>query len=103
MNDQDIPIVCTLNDAEFRKRESTVLERIKSAVREVTETENGYVFRFPSDDDSFAMLNEFIVLERRCCSFLDFAMTVPRGEGDIHLTLSGPEGAKGFIAVNFKP
>jgi hypothetical protein len=103
MNDNDIPIVCTLNDAEFRDRERTVLERVKSAVREVTENENGYAFRFPSDDDSFAILNEFIMLECRCCPFLDFAITVPRGNGDINLELSGPVGAKDFIAANFKP
>lgn len=67
------------------------------------ETENGYVFGFPSDDDSIAMLNEFILLERRCCPFLDFRLTLPRGGGDIRLELSGPEGAKEFIGANFKP
>ena len=94
-------IVCTLNDAEFRERERDVLRKIKAVVKETSETDHGYAFRFPSDDDSFAALNEFIVLERRCCPFLDFKMTVPRGEGDIYLELSGPEGAKEFIAVNF--
>ncbi len=96
-----IPIICTLNDAEFRDRERDVLQRIKAAVLSMNETDNGYAFRFPSDDASFAALNEFIVLERRCCPFLDFRMTIPRGLGDIHLELSGPEGAKEFIAANF--
>lgn len=97
----EIPIVCTLNDAEFRERERTVLQRMKSAVIESIEIHNGYEFRFAPDDESFALLNEFIVLERRCCPFLDFKMTVPRGEGQITLELSGTAGAKGFIAANF--
>ena len=102
MNDE-IPIACTLNDAEFRLRERAVLQKIRAAVIETNETANGYIFYFPSDDASFAALNEFIVLERRCCPFLDFRMTVPRGHGDIQLELSGLDGAKGFIEANFKP
>lgn len=101
MTNANIPILCTLNDAEFRARERHVLQKIKAAVIEANETETGYAFRFPSDDASFAALNEFIVLERRCCPFLDFKMIVPRGERDIQLELSGSEGAKEFIAANF--
>lgn len=103
MKENEIPIVCSLTDPEFRERERTVLQQMRTSVREARETEDGYAFRFPSDDASFAILNEFIVLERRCCPFLDFKLTVPRGEGDIHLDLSGPEVTKEFIAANFKP
>lgn len=103
MTDKSIPVVCTLNDQAFRERELAVLGKIKAAVLETSEVPNGYAFRFASDDDSFAMLNEFIVLERRCCPFLDFKMTVPRGSGDIQLDLSGSQGAKEFIAAHFKP
>ena len=101
MSDANIPILCTLNDADFRERERDVLQKIKASVLSTSETDNGYSFRFPSDDASFAALNEFIVLERRCCPFLDFKLTVPRALGEIHLELSGPEGAKEFIAANF--
>ena len=100
---KEIPIICTLNEAEFRERERAVLQQIKATVIDMKETDHGYVIRFPSDDASFAAVNEFIVLERRCCPFLDFQMTIPRGEGDIHLELSGADGAKEFIASNFSP
>lgn len=103
MVDTNIPIICSLNDEAFRERELVVLGKIKSAVLETSELPNGYAFRFAPDDDSFAMLNEFIVLERGCCPFLDFKMTVPRGSGDIQLELSGSQGAKEFIAAHFKP
>lgn len=99
----EMAIVCTLNDAEFSERERAVLQKIKAAVLDVNGTDGGYAFLFPSDDNSFAMLNEFIVLERRCCPFLDFKVTIPRGEGNIQLELSGPAGAKDFIAANFNP
>ena len=96
-------IVCTLNDVEFRERERTVLDQLKASVIAVTETTSGYAFRFPSDDASFAALNEFIVLERRCCPFLDFNLTVPRGLGEIRLEVSGAEGVKHFIETSFLP
>lgn len=101
MSNESIPIVCTLNDASFHERERTVLQKIKASIIESNETAEGFAFRFPPDDDSFAMLSEFIALERRCCPFLDFKITVPRGGGDIRLALSGAEGAKEFIAANF--
>ena len=101
MAPKNIPIVCTLNDVEFRDREYVVLGKIKRLVLETAETGNGYIFLFPSDDASFAALNEFIVLERRCCPFLDFQVTIPRGEAILSLELSGDAGAKEFIATTF--
>jgi hypothetical protein len=97
----DIPIVCTLNDDAFRERERSVIQKLMPTVLDMTETEEGFVFRFPSDDASFRGINEFIVLERKCCPFLDFKMTVGRGNGDILLELSGGEGVKEFINQTF--
>lgn len=87
----------------FRERERIVLANIKASVLATDEIPSGFIFRFSSEDGSFAALNEFIVLERRCCPFLDFKLTVPRGNGEILLELSGPDGAKEFIAANFAP
>jgi len=100
-NKTNIPIICTLNDAEFRERERKVLDRMKSATTEAAELKNGYALSFALNEDSFAMLNEFIVVERRCCPFLDFKMTVLRGDEAITLELSGADGAKEFIAASF--
>lgn len=100
---EEIPIVCTLNDEEFREREKTILNAVKKSVSVTEETREGYRFRFPSNDATYNALHEFIDLERRCCPFLDFRLTVPRGEGDLVLELSGPNGAKEFIAAHFRP
>lgn len=103
MNDLNIPIVCTLNDAEFRERERLVLEKLKSKVVKVTATADGFAFRFLSDGDLISELAEFIILERRCCPFLDFNLKVECGAGSVTLELSGAEGAKEFIATTFVP
>ncbi len=98
----DIPIICTLTDSEFRERERSVLSKLKPAVLETQETENGYrCYRFSPDDSTLTNLNEFVILERKCCPFLDFHLTVERGNGGIWLELSGSEGVKEFIAATF--
>jgi hypothetical protein len=101
MNGKDIPIVCTLNDAEFHERERAVIQKLMPSVLETVETAEGYAYHFPSEGDSLANLGEFIILERQCCPFLDFKLTALRGNGDIWLELSGPPGAKEFIASVF--
>lgn len=98
---QNMPIVCTLNDAEFHERERAVIQKLMPTVLETIETENGYAYHFPSDIDTLAGVSEFIVLERQCCPFLDFELTALRGDGDVWLELSGPDGAKEFIAGTF--
>ncbi len=95
----DIPIICTLTDAEFRERERSVLSKLMPAVLDTQEIENGFRYRFSPDDAILTKLNEFIILERKCCPFLDFHLTVERGNGGVWLELSGAEGAQEFIAA----
>jgi len=100
MNETDIPIACSLNSAEFHERERSVLQKLLPKAQR-TESVDGYVYRFPSDDKCFREITEFIELERQCCPFLDFGLSIPRGRGEIILELSGPPGAKEFIASTF--
>jgi hypothetical protein len=43
-----------------------------------------------------------INLERKCCPFLDFKITLKAGSADLWLELTGAKGAKEFIAATFK-
>ncbi len=45
-----------------------------------------------------ALLGEFIQLERQCCPFLRFQLTVEPGGGPIWLELTGPPGTREFLA-----
>jgi hypothetical protein len=42
-----------------------------------------------------------IELERRCCPFLQFRLTVEPNRGATWLELTGPEGTKDFLAATF--
>lgn len=96
-----LPIACSLTDSEFRERRNTVLREAGQKMLEVREIEDGYIYRFPSDDDSLAQIIDLVCLERKCCQFLQFRVTVEAGEGDAKLELTGPEGTKQFLASLF--
>jgi hypothetical protein len=99
-----LPVVCILSDSEFREREQTLLKQIGSLVLERRELENGYAFQIPADDDeALRRAAEFIILERKCCPFLDFKISVKAGGAGVWLELTGEaEQAKEFIAETFK-
>ena len=99
----EIPIVCTLQSAEFHEREAAIQKGLMARVIGMSELDVGYAFRLPADDDAYREVTEFIDLERRCCPFLDFRLSVPRGSGDITLEVNGPPGAKEFISKTFRP
>lgn len=102
MSGLELPVACNLTDAELQERRTEVLQKAGQAVLEVKETKNGYAYRFPSDDGWLNELAHIISLERRCCSFLDFRLTVEAGNGPIWLELTGPQGTKDFLASLFQ-
>jgi hypothetical protein len=102
MSDSTLPVACALNDAEFCEREQLILQKILQNVLERKELADGFGFRFASDDDLFREITEMIILERKCCPFLDFKITLEAGNGDIRIEMTGAEGAKEFIAATFK-
>jgi hypothetical protein len=101
MNDATLPIACALNDAEFREREQSILQKLMRAVLERKELPGGCGFRFAADDDLLREITEMIILERKCCPFLDFKILLESGGNDIWLELTGAQGAKEFIAATF--
>jgi len=101
MPEPSLPIACTLSDAEMRERRETVLRKVRSAVSDVKEIENGYAFEFASGGDVIMELAHLIDLEHRCCPFLKFQLTIEPGAAVVRLDLTGPEGTKDFLSEIF--
>jgi hypothetical protein len=99
--DASLPIACSLTETELEEREENVLAKVGQTVQEVRELEDGYAYRFPSDDESMAQVFRLVQLERQCCAFLQFRVTVEPGHGPVWLELTGPEGTKAFLASLF--
>src|SRR5262245_35952068 len=101
MAKKKIPIACSLNDTEFRKRREGLLTEIRAGMLETVELRNGYRFNFPNHNSWIQKLSEMIVLEKECCPFLNFNLKIKAGEESIILELTGQKGAKEFVSTLF--
>lgn len=97
-----LPIACSLTDSELQERRRGALQTILAAVLEVRELDDGFACRFPLVGDCLLELARLVELERQCCPFLRFRITAEPGENSAWLEMSGPEGAKEFIADTFR-
>jgi hypothetical protein len=96
-----LPIACSLTDSELQERRRGVLHQVRSAVLEVRELENGYAYCFASEGERLLELAQLVDLERQCCPFIRFCVTVESDNGPIWLEITGPEGTKEFLATTF--
>jgi len=92
-----LPIACNLTSAELQERRRSVLEKLRDAVIEVKELADGYSYSFSAAGNRFKELADMIDLERQCCPFLQFRLTVAAGGAPLHLEITGPEGTKDFL------
>ncbi|HKP35705.1 MAG TPA: hypothetical protein VJT71_02515 [Pyrinomonadaceae bacterium] len=97
----DLPIACTLSSAELQQRRQTILQRLRDAVAEVRELPDGYAYSFPAEGQWLQEIGSMIELERQCCPFLRFQLTVESNGGPIWLELTGPAGTKQFLEEIF--
>ena len=101
METTSLPIACTLTSSELQERRSNSLQKVRRGVVEVRELEDGYAYSFPSKGEWLREVAGLIDLERECCPFLRFRLTVEANGGPMWLELTGPEGTKDFLASTF--
>jgi len=92
-----LAIMCTLTDPELRERRGGVLAQFRAHVRAWEPHAHGYRFRFDPDAASMKVVFQVIELERQCCRFLRFQLTVEPNDGSILLAITGPEGTDAFL------
>jgi hypothetical protein len=92
----DVPIACHMG--ALNKEERThydELRRILQPSAQFHELDDGYSLTVP--DAMLTALLQWIDMERRCCPFLRFTLTIP-GNGEApSLALQGTEGTKEFL------
>lgn len=101
MKMNNLPIACTLTAAELQQRRGTVLDAVKKSIVEFRELDDGYALSFPTSTESLKELTALVDLERQCCPFLQFRITVEAGGGPLWLEITGPEGTKDFLKNTF--
>jgi hypothetical protein len=95
------PIACTLTDAEMQQRRKTVLDAFRKAVLETTPLPQGYAYRLQPTSEVLAQLAHLVDLERQCCPFLTFKITVEAANQPFTLEITGPPEAQVMIADFF--
>lgn len=97
----DLLVACSLMPAELQERRRQVLSKMRAAVTESTELDNGFIYQFTSDGELISELANLIQLEHQCCPFLRFRLTVEPGQGAVSLEMTGPKGTKELLAEIF--
>ena len=95
----DMPVACALTAAKLRDRERWLVEALGAATERVERLPNGYAIQLRGTHETLINIAELIGLERQCCPFLTFTLTVEPAEGPIHLSLTGPEGTAEFLSA----
>jgi len=94
-----VPIACQLDvfSAQEHQRYQAARKQIEAAFIRIVEVENGYVFHLPDDDAMLATVAEWIALERRCCPFFEFTVSVGGSDPSIRVALTGSPEVKQFL------
>ncbi len=101
MEIKSLPIACNLTAPELQARRANVLEKARRAVVKMEELDDGYSYTFSSASEWLSELAGLVDLERQCCPFLQFRITVAANDGPLVLEMTGPEGTKEFLMSTF--
>ena len=102
---RETPFACTLEKSlskEQREHKKQLALKMESARIATTELANGYVFQFRPDGMSFLEVAEWVATDRVCCPFFDLAIESERENGPLALRITGREGVKQFIRMEFR-
>jgi len=100
----ETPFICSIEKTltkEQRAHKNQLSLKMVAARTETTELANGYVFRFRPEAVSFAELADWVATERVCCPFFDLAIEADRENGPLSLRITGRDGVKNFIRMEF--
>ena len=95
----DLPIACTLSPTTIQTRRAGLLPGVMHRAEQRDDLPDGYRARFMAEGDILAAIAQMMDAERQCCRFMRFTLTVEPDGGPIWLDVTGPPGAKEFIAA----
>ena len=89
--------VCTLTSTELAERKALLQKLIVPEISGVEELSNGYRLNFPAEDDVTENVVRFMLLEKQCCAFFAFELSISAFNGGIALAITGNRLTKQFI------
>lgn len=97
-----LPLACDLSPDSIRSGRARLLPGLADDAISRDETETGYRLTFPASSVTLQRVIAVVDAERQCCRWLHFELTIPPDRGPFTLTLSGPAGAREFLAALFE-
>ncbi|HWG39419.1 MAG TPA: hypothetical protein VN658_02625 [Candidatus Acidoferrales bacterium] len=100
---QPAPICCNSNafTATQKSRYTELNAKINGAREETKMLPNGYTYRLLKGAVSLPELAEWVLLERLCCPFLDFAIQVEQDNGTLWVALTGIPDTAQIVHPNY--
>jgi hypothetical protein len=80
-----------------RHRYDVLRAQVQAATGQIDELDCGFALRFATEPVVLSALAEWVLLERRCCPFLDFTLEIRAEQAFALLTITGPEGTKAVL------
>lgn len=97
-------IACDLTAFTLRQKKNHELlsKELLSGCKEIREVRNGYSFRFLGETGWYLKVARWITLEKLCCPFLTFNLSLERQDGSAWLRITGPRGVKQLLKNYFR-
>jgi hypothetical protein len=102
--DQKQPVIaCNLKaiSSAERPRYNDLIKQLRGAIQKRQELPNGYAYIVDSQYIGLKDVGEWITMERLCCPFLAFQLSVASDHGEYSLAFTGPEGVKALLQEEF--
>ncbi len=95
------PIVCSLTPDAIQAGRAGLLPGLAERATTREPIADGYRLSFAASSDALQHIARVVDAERQCCRWLRFDLVVPPAGGFVTLTLTGPAGAREFLAALF--
>ncbi len=97
------PIACQLGvfDESELGRYRMSRSKVEGYVVRIEELPDGARIVLPGNDEMLALVTEWIALERRCCPFLSFTISVSGADTEMGVAITGDEEVKRFLDGEF--
>jgi hypothetical protein len=89
---------CTLTPEEQLAQFDDLLPGLLPLAADRIELSTGYRYRFENQPGIVSRIGNVVDRQRQCCRFFRFQLALDPDLGPITLEVSGPEGAKAFLA-----
>ena len=92
-----LPIACSLSPEAVQARRANLLPGLVQRADDTEPLVNGIRLRFRASTEALQAIASTIEVERQCCRFLRFDVTIESDAGPIWLTVTGPAGTAEFL------